>query len=353
METMVQSTVPLERFGYLPVENVQALASKNPKNIPSRYIRPEIESDVVSADESLQIPVIDMSKLDHDDEQNKLHFACKDWGFFQLINHGVADEVVEKMKTDAQEFFNLPLEEKMVCAQVPNHIEGYGQVFVFSENQKLDWNDMLFLWGQPLHLRNTRFWPNNPPSFRATLDKYTMELHKVMIQLMKLIAKNLGTDPEMLLSLFEKEVQAIRMNYYPPCAEASKVVGASPHSDASALTLLLHVNEVEGLQIKRDQKWVPVKPIPGAFTVNIGDILEIMSNGEYQSVLHRAVVNPEKERMSIASFHNLNMGSQIGPLQDLVKTNKALYRTVPIEEFQRWKLTSKQDGNSMISKMKL
>ncbi|KAK8479721.1 hypothetical protein V6N13_073367 [Hibiscus sabdariffa] len=78
METMVESTVQLERFGYLPVENVQALASKNLDNIPSRYIRPEIESDVVSADESLQIPVIDVSKLDHDDEQKKLHFACKD-----------------------------------------------------------------------------------------------------------------------------------------------------------------------------------------------------------------------------------------------------------------------------------
>ncbi|GMJ06059.1 hypothetical protein like AT4G25300 [Hibiscus trionum] len=353
METMVQSTVPLERFGYLPVDNVQALASKNLKNIPSRYIRPEIESDVVSADESLQIPVIDMSKLGDDDEQNKLHFACKEWGFFQLINHGVANEVMEKMKTDAQEFFNLPLEEKMVCAQVPNHIEGYGQVFVVSENQKLDWSDMLFLIGQPAHLRDTRFWPTNPPSIRETLEKYTLELHKVMIQLMKLIAKNLGTDPEMLLSLFENEIQAIKMNYYPPCAEASKVLGASPHSDATALTILLHANEVEGLQIKRNQKWVPVKPIPGAFTVNIGDMLEILSNGEYKSIEHRAVVNPEKERMSIASFHNQKMGTQIGPLQDLVTRNKALYKTVPVEEFRRMKLTSKQDGKFMIRKMKL
>ncbi|KAK8520760.1 hypothetical protein V6N13_076895 [Hibiscus sabdariffa] len=353
METMVESTVQLERFGYLPVENVQALASKNLDNIPSRYIRPEIESDVVSADESLQIPVIDVSKLDHEDEQKKLHFACKDWGFFQIINHGVADEIIEQMKTDAQEFFDLPLEEKMVCAQVQGHIEGYGQVFVVSENQKLDWSDMLFLIGQPVHLRDTRFWPTNPSSFRETMDKYTTELHKVMIQLMKLIAKNLGTDPEMLLSLFENEIQAIKMNYYPPCAEASKVLGASPHSDATALTLLLHANEVEGLQIKRDQKWVPVKPIPGAFTVNVGDMLEILSNGEYKSIEHRAVVDPEKERLSIASFHNQKMGTQIGPLPDLVKTNKALYRTIPVEEFRKMKLTSKQDGKFMIRKMKL
>ncbi|MBA0835042.1 hypothetical protein Goarm_007352, partial [Gossypium armourianum] len=68
--------------GSLPVDNVQALASKNLKNIPSRYIRPEVEF-VVSIDESQQFPVIDMSQLDHDDEQKKLHQACKDWGFFQ------------------------------------------------------------------------------------------------------------------------------------------------------------------------------------------------------------------------------------------------------------------------------
>ncbi|KAE8725642.1 S-norcoclaurine synthase 1 [Hibiscus syriacus] len=230
MEVKVQNTVQLEQIDYLPVENAQSLASKNLKNIPSRCIRPEVETDVVSTDESLLIPVIDMSKLDHEDEQKKLHIACKHWGFFQFINHGIANEVIEKMKTDAQEFFNLPLEGKMTCALLPNHIEGYGQV---------------------------------------------------------------------------------------------------------------QVKEVEGLQLKRNQKWVPVKPIPGAFIINIGDILEFMSNGEYKSVVHRAVVNPEKERQSIASFHNQKMGTQIDPLQDIVETNKALYRTIPVEEFRRLKLTSK------------
>ncbi|MBA0563743.1 hypothetical protein Golob_008709, partial [Gossypium lobatum] len=154
METKVQIT---DMLYSLPVENVQALASKNLNRIPSRYIRPEVEFDVVSIDESQQIPVIDMSKLDHDDEQKKLHQACKDWGFFQLINHGVADEVIEKMKTDTQEFFNLPLEEKMAYAKIPNYLEGYGQAFVLSEDQKLDWGDMIFLFGLPVSTRDPRF----------------------------------------------------------------------------------------------------------------------------------------------------------------------------------------------------
>ncbi|XWS62104.1 hypothetical protein CRYUN_Cryun07bG0182200 [Craigia yunnanensis] len=335
--------------GSLPVENVQALASKNLKDIPSRYIRPEIESDVVSIDESLKIPMIDMSKLDHDDEQKKLHLACKDWGFFQLINHGLGDEVIEKMKIDVQEFFKLPSEEKIL----PNNIEGYGQAFVVSEDQKLDWGDMLFLLPRPVSQRNLRFWPTTPPSFRATLDKYSMELQKVTLHLMSLMAKNLGTDPKTLTSFFEDGIQGTRMNYYPPCAQANKVFGLAPHSDTTGLTLLIQVNEVEGLQIKKNGKWVPVKPIPGAFIINIGDMIEIMSNGEYKSIEHRAVVNPRKERLSIAAFHHPNICTKLGPLPDLVKTNEARYKTLPLEEFLKLKLSSKLNGKGPLNQMKL
>ncbi|KAL4384365.1 hypothetical protein GQ457_15G008550 [Hibiscus cannabinus] len=317
--------------GSIPVENVQALASNNLKNIPSRYIRPEAEFGVVSVDESLQIPVIDMSKLDHHDEPEKLHLACRDWGFFQLINHGVAAEVMEKMKIDTQEFFNLPLEEKMVCAQLPNHIEGYGQVAVVSQDQKLDWGDMLFLLPLPaVPSRNMRFWPTNPPSFRETVDKYSMELHKTMIHLIKLIAKNLGTDPGMLSSLFEDGTQGIKLNYYPPCAEASKLK-----------------------DYRSNEKWVPVKHIPGALIVNVGDMIEILSNGEYKSIEHRAVVDPEKARLSIAALHYPIRGTPIGPLPDLVKANKVQYGTIPPEELLRLKLSSKHDGKRVLDQIKL
>lgn len=84
----------------------------------------------------------------------------------QLINHGVSDEVIEKMKTDTEEFFRQPLEEKKAYATQPNHIEGYGQAFVVSEEQKLDWGDMLFLLSQPVRQRTLTFWPTLPTTFR-------------------------------------------------------------------------------------------------------------------------------------------------------------------------------------------
>lgn len=84
------------------------------------------------------------------------------------MNHG-ATRVIGEMKAVTEEFFNLPLSEKMKCAQHPNNIEGYGQAFVVSEDQKLDWGDMLFLLPLPVSHRNMHFWPNNPPTFRHVL----------------------------------------------------------------------------------------------------------------------------------------------------------------------------------------
>lgn len=88
--------------------------------------------------------------------------------FLQLINHGIPDEVIKRMKDDITEFFRLPLEEKKAFAQLPNNLEGYGQAFVVSEDQKLDWADMIYLISRPLHSRKMRFWPTHPPTFRFT-----------------------------------------------------------------------------------------------------------------------------------------------------------------------------------------
>ncbi|KAJ0111917.1 hypothetical protein Patl1_01180 [Pistacia atlantica] len=338
--------------GSLPVENVQSLASNDLNHIPSRYIRPERQSEQVLIDESLQIPIIDMSKLVDEDELMKLHLACKDWGFFQLINHGILEEVIEIMKIDIAEFFSLPLEDKMVYAQLPNNIEGYGQAFVVSDEQKLDWGDMFFLIAQPLSLRNTKLWPTIPRSFRATLDKYSSQLQEVTICLLKFMAKNLGVESEKLTSLFEGGTQGVRMNYYPPCVEADKVMGLTTHSDATGLTLLIQVNEVQGLQIKKNDKWVPITPISGAFIINVGDIIEIMSNGVYKSIEHRAVVNKEKERLSIAAFHGPSMKTIIGPLPELVK-DKAVYKSIANEEFIRLMVASKLDGKNLLGHLKL
>nr|GFA41390.1 protein SRG1-like [Tanacetum cinerariifolium] len=74
--------------------------------------------------------------------------------------------------------------------------------------------------------------------------------------------------------LFDEGMQSMRMNYYPPCPQPEKVIGLSPHSDPLGINFLLQISDVEGLQIRKDGIWIPVKPLPNAFIVNIGDVLE-------------------------------------------------------------------------------
>ncbi|KAL2921637.1 Protein DOWNY MILDEW RESISTANCE 6 [Bienertia sinuspersici] len=92
------------------------------------------------------------------------------------------------------------------------------------------------------------------------------------------------------------------VNFYPPCPEPEMTYGLPGHTDPNALTILLQDLQVSGLQIWKDGKWLAVKPQPDAFVINIGDQLQALSNGIYKSVWHRAVVNTDKPRLSIASF---------------------------------------------------
>jgi len=89
------------------------------------------------------------------------------------------------------------------------------------------------------------------------------------------VEKALNIKENEIRELFEDGIQMMRMNYYPPCPQPEKVIGLTNHSDPQGVTLLLQLNEVEGLQIRKDGMWVPVKPLPNAFIVNIGDVLEV------------------------------------------------------------------------------
>ncbi|XP_020587312.1 S-norcoclaurine synthase 1-like [Phalaenopsis equestris] len=348
----------LELGSSLTVPNVQELAASIPpnENIPERYIRQEVNVGLVDSIDGDEIPVIDLTKLVDEEnidgeELSRLGLACKEWGFFQLINHGITKQVIEKTKNDIMEFFKLPHKEKEAIKQLPGHIEGYGQMFVHSEEQKLDWADMLTLVTLP-H-KDMRFWPKNPASFRDTLETYTLKIRELVDCLYRLMAKDLGVDPQVMLDVFSGQMQSIRINYYPPCTQANKVLGLSPHSDGIALTVLLQANDVNGLQIKKNGKWFLVKPKPGAFIINIGDMLEILTNGKYKSIEHRAIINMEEERLSIATFHLPRTDAVLCPFPDLVNVDGELYKTISVKEYTREYFSGKLNGKNALERMKL
>ncbi|XP_029125989.1 protein SRG1-like [Cajanus cajan] len=132
----------------LLVPSVQELAKEKTSSVPQRYIQPQHDNVVIfsEANSILEIPIIDMQCLlsveSGSSELAKLHLACNEWGFFQLINHGVSSFLVEKLKLEIQEFSKLPMSEKKFFWQSPQYMEGFGQAFVVSDDQKLDWANM-------------------------------------------------------------------------------------------------------------------------------------------------------------------------------------------------------------------
>ncbi|KAF5736401.1 hypothetical protein HS088_TW14G00543 [Tripterygium wilfordii] len=325
----------------LQVPNVQELATQGLKSVPTRYVRDDIDGiNPIPSHQTLGVPLIDMTKLVNPDDQEielqRFYAACKDWGVFQIKNHGIPDESLRNMRNQVREFFNLPLQEKKRCAQRPGGLEGYGQVFVTSQDQKLEWNDMLFLKTLPTQIRSLDLWPQNPPRFRETLEDYSENMKRVGVSLMKLMARGLQLEEEKLSDPFENGLYEVKMICYPPCPEPDRVLGIKSHSDICGITILLDCGETPGLQALKDGNWVPVEPIEGAAVVIVGNILEIMSNGVYKSSEHRAVVNKLKERQSVVTFCYPDSSVKIGPVEQLTTDHArtpALYKTVTFEEY--------------------
>ncbi|XP_043689629.1 protein SRG1-like [Telopea speciosissima] len=350
---------PVTYGGSLAVPNVQELIKEPINTVPPRYIRPDQDPPIISDTVSLPaVPIIDLQKLlsveSMDSELARLHSACQDWGFFQLINHGVSSSLVEKTKLEIQEFFKLPMEEKKKFWQQPGDLEGFGQAFVVSVEQKLDWGDMFFLVTQPTYLRKPQLFPKLPLPFRDTLDVYSLELKKIAMAILEQMGKALKMETGEIIELFSDGMQSMRMNYYPPCPRPEQVIGLSPHSDAVGLTILLQLNEMEGLQIRKDGNWIPIKPLPDSFIVNIGDIMEIVSNGTYRSIEHRATVNSEKERLSMATFYSPNPDKEVGPARSLIGPGRpALFRRVGVEDYIKALFSRKLDGKGYIEVLRI
>ncbi|XP_041995181.1 protein SRG1-like [Salvia splendens] len=345
----------------LKVPIVQELAKEKPAAVPARYIRSGDDNLTLTPSHpppSSHIPIIDMHKLFHpdssDSELTNLHAACQQWGFFQLINHGVESSTIEKMKSEIENFFNLPAEEKDEFRQQAADVEGYGQAFVVSEEQTLDWGDMFFVTTLPPHLRKPHLIPKLPAAFRDSIEGYAAELKSLAMKILRFMAKGLGMEVEEMEALFEEGAQSMRMNYYPPCPQPELVAGLCPHSDAVGLTILLQVNEMEGLQIKKDGVWIPVSPLPDAFVINIGDILEIITNGAYPSIEHQATVNRDKERLSIATFLSPKLEAHIGPAPSLVgPKTPAKFKTIAALDYFKGLFSQELNGKSYLQTMRI
>ncbi|BBM98303.1 salicylic acid 3-hydroxylase [Marchantia polymorpha subsp. ruderalis] len=304
------------------------------REVPSYYVKPVNErrftppsAAVLSMEQ--QIPCIDLEALSGQELLSAIANACRDWGFFQVLNHGLPSQLVQNMAKQSSEFFAQPLEEKMKCS-TPARVSGPVH---FGGGGNRDWRDVLKLNCAPASIVAKEYWPQRPAGFRDTMEEYSSQQQALAIRLLKLISESLGLESNYLVAACGEPKVVMAINHYPPCPDPSLTMGIKAHSDPNTITMLLQ-DDVGGLQVFKEDRWIDVRPLPNALVINVGDQLQILSNGKYSSCLHRVVNNNRQARTSIATFFSPAHACIIGPAPGLVdEVNPAIYPNIVYADY--------------------
>jgi isopenicillin N synthase-like dioxygenase len=268
--------------------------------------------------------------------------ACRDWGFFQVTGHGVERQEIERVIATARSYFARPREEKRRNQRSRDNPWGFYDRELTKEQRDRkevfdigpDAGGMATCDGDPFEGETP--WPESPREFEPVIRDWFARMDRVADALVELIAEGLGDSAgEMASALWPAHTSYLRLNYYPlgdPLAVetgSEADLGIHHHTDAGALTVLLQ-DGVSGLQVYRDGRWHDVEPLPGAFTINIGDMVQVWSNDLYRAPPHRVLAMTSAERISIPFFHNPAYSAEIRPL-----AGPPRYRPLNWGEFRR------------------
>ncbi|KAJ0025493.1 hypothetical protein Pint_08400 [Pistacia integerrima] len=328
------------------------------QSVPSNYVFPENHDDCIISEEET-IPTIDYSLLTSGSPEqrskviHKLGIACREWGFFTVINHEVPKTLRDEMIKATEKFFDLSEEDKREYAgkKLFDPIR-WGTSFNVKVDKTFFWRDYLKVQVHPQFNA-----PKNPPGFSEALEEYCKKNRELASELLKGISASLGLEESYLqktLNVGSNSHQLLVINMYPPCPQPEVVMGLPPHSDHGLLTVLMQ-NGLGGLQVQHNGKWVPVNLPPDSFVVNVGDQMEIFSNGMYKSVVHRAVVNGKATRISIGTANGPPLDTVVSPAPELVdrQNRHAGYRGITYKQYMELQQSNHLDGKSCLTHVRI
>jgi len=286
------------------------------------------------------IPVIDIHELDSPATLALLEAACREWGFFQVVHHGIPSESIREVFAAAHAFFALPDALKRRIERTRDNPWGYYDQEL--TKNVVDWKQ-IYDFGPADGAAIRPQWPQRVAGFRQAIQAYYRHSERLAYRLLAAISTNLGMSPGYLSQGFGPDhTSFLRLNHYPvyplPAQATAKAghvpLGVGPHTDAGALTLLLQ-DAQPGLQVYGNGRWHTIGPMPDAIVVNIGDMVQVWSNDRYVAAQHRVLTNPDKPRFSVPFFLNPGYGTNYAPLPTMVNTQRpARYREINWGEFR-------------------
>lgn len=283
------------------------------------------------------VPVIDIDDLESPKTMAAIDTACREWGFFQIVNHGISGDTLDTMLAASRSFFERPLEFKKAVQRTPDNTWGFYDREMTKNT--LDRKE-IFDFG-PAHGDSIRAqWPQGMPQFCHAASAYYQHSERLAFRLLAAISMNLGMPAGDLAHGFGNDhTSFLRLNYYPVSTGTSGVpagdgLGIGQHTDAGALTILLQDSQ-PGLEVCRDNCWHLVEPRRDALVINIGDMAQVWSNDEYFAALHRVVESHKVPRFSVPFFMNPAYRTNYGPVAARVSADRpARYRDINWGEFR-------------------
>ncbi len=287
-------------------------------------------------------PLIDIADLESSATLRSIDAACRDWGLFQIVGHGIDGRVTAALERAMHDLFALPPAAKRSIERTEKNPWGFYDRELTKHTR--DWKE-IYDYGPPDGGAMAPQWPVQLPGFEPAVRAFYRQCDALALRLLRAVATNLGVPPRSLEPCFRPvHTSFLRLNYYPPCPRPERPsdlalartghLGINHHTDAGAITLLLQ-DDQPGLEVYRAGEWHLVEPRRGALVVNIGDIVQVWSNDGYVAPLHRVLAHADAERYSAPFFFNPAYAAEYAPLPSTVDVrHPPRYRSIQWGEFR-------------------
>lgn len=272
------------------------------------------------------LPVLNLARYFNPAERDafleQLRTAARDIGFFYLTNHGVNDALQQAVQQEARRFFALSDEQKQQVAMIHSpHFRGYNRAASELTRGKPDWREQFDIGAERPALRisdsdprwrrlqGPNLWPEQQPALKTTLLDWQKSMTEMAIVLLRAFAEALNLPADAFDALYgDKPNEHIKLIRYPGQDSSQSNQGVGAHKDSGFLSFLLQ-DAQKGLQVEiAPDRWIDATPLPGSFVVNIGELLELATNGYLRATVHRVISPPAgQDRLSIAFF----LGAQL------------------------------------------
>jgi len=281
-----------------------------------------------------QLPNLDLRRLEQGGAQRAAFLAdlretVHTLGFFYLSGHGIESGLIEEVLALSRRFFTLPESEKLSIAMVNSpHFRGYNRAGLEHTRGRPDWREQVDIGAElkpwPLdpglpawtRLQGPNQWPAALPELQPTLLRYQGEVTALGIRITRALALALGQAENVFEPIYTPAPnQLLKIIRYPGRDAAAGNQGVGEHKDSGFVTVLLQ-DIAAGLQVEGPNGWIDAKPVPGTFVVNVGELLEMASNGYLRANVHRVVSPPaDADRISVAFFLGARLDSTVPVLQ--------------------------------------